>query len=34
LQWINESYLTLNDESRTRVDEILTGTGCEQLMIA
>ena len=34
LQWINEAYLALDDESRTRVDEILTGTGCEQLMIA
>jgi len=32
LRWINEQYLALNPQDRTRVDSILSGTGCEMLL--
>ena len=33
LRWITEAYQRLGDEARTQVDQILTGTGCEQLFV-
>jgi len=33
LAWINEQYHKLNDEDRTRVDSILAGTGCEEMLL-
>jgi len=32
LAWINEEYHKLNDENRKRVDSILSGTGCEEML--
>jgi hypothetical protein len=31
LLWIRQQYTALDDESRTRVDSFLAGTGCEVL---
>jgi len=33
LQWLRVEYARLDEEDRERVDEILAGTGCEQLMV-
>lgn len=33
LQWLRESYVALNDDSRARVDAALDGTGCETLFV-
>jgi len=33
LQWVRQAYGTLGDEDRSVVDEILTGTGCEELFL-
>ena len=33
LGWINEKYRALSDTDRARVDTLLAGTGCEQLII-
>jgi len=33
LMWIRERYATLGKPDRLRVDEILAGTGCEQLFV-
>jgi len=32
LQWINEQYRTLSDGDRARVDVVLKGTGCEEML--
>ncbi len=32
LRWLREEYAALDDTNRTRVDELLDGTGCEQLL--
>ncbi len=32
LQWLREAYGSLGDDDRARVDEVLTGTGCEPLV--
>ena len=32
LQWLRIEYAKLDGEDRQRVDEILAGTGCEQLL--
>ena len=32
LAWINEEYRKLTQEDRARVDSILAGTGCEELL--
>ncbi|MDP6471551.1 MAG: glutathione S-transferase N-terminal domain-containing protein [Pseudomonadales bacterium] len=32
LVWINEEYQKLNQEDRARVDSIVAGTGCEELL--
>jgi len=32
LQWINAEYQTLGEADRTRVDGLLAGTGCEQIL--
>jgi hypothetical protein len=32
LQWLREGYAALADVDRIRVDEVLAGTGCEQLV--
>jgi hypothetical protein len=31
LQWLREDYAALGDPDRTRVDDLLAGTGCEVL---
>ncbi|MEM8767965.1 MAG: glutathione S-transferase, partial [Pseudomonadota bacterium] len=31
LQWLRQGYVALDGEDRTRMDEILAGTGCEAL---
>ncbi len=33
LKWINEQYAALANDDRARVDRILAGTGCEDLLI-
>ncbi len=32
LQWLREAYAELDDDDRQRVDSVLNGTGCEQLV--
>jgi len=32
LQWLREAYAELGDDDRRRVDAVLNGTGCEQLV--
>jgi hypothetical protein len=32
LQWLRIEYARLDEEDRERVNEILDGTGCEQLL--
>ena len=32
LQWLNERYLALNESDRSRVDQLLAGTGCEAIL--
>ena len=32
LQWLREAHAALDDDARRTVDEILAGTGCEQLL--
>ena len=32
LRWLREQYAELDDTNRTRVDELLAGTGCQQLL--
>ncbi len=34
LQWINEQYMALNDVDRQSVDAILSGTGCEAVIVS
>ncbi len=31
LQWVRQEYAALEDEERSVVDEILAGTGCQEL---
>lgn len=33
LQWINEQYQALSDADKQKVDGVLSGTGCEQLIL-
>ena len=33
LMWINEHYRALGDADRARVDALLSGTGCEAMLI-
>ena len=33
LAWINEEYQKLGDQDRAQVDDILAGTGCEQMLL-
>ena len=33
LRWINEEYRALDEYNRSRVDKILTGTGCEAVLL-
>jgi hypothetical protein len=33
LQWINAEYQALTEADRARVDTILEGTGCEQIIL-
>ena len=33
LQWINEQYQTLGDADKQKVDGLLSGTGCEQIIL-
>ena len=33
LAWINEEYQNLDDNSKSKIDEILAGTGCEELIL-
>jgi len=32
LMWINEEYQKLSADDRAQVDEILAGTGCEEML--
>jgi hypothetical protein len=34
LRWLREAYAGLDDEDRSRVDQLLAGTGCEALFEA
>ena len=34
LRWINEEYRALGDGDRERVDALLAGTGCEQIILS
>jgi hypothetical protein len=34
LKWINEEYNLLSDSDKTKVNDLLKGTGCERLIIS